>query len=231
MFGTEHDLKYLQENFNEFFNEYDKQYTPKVVEILKDCLFGKCTKLKDEVKKVLTTGQVDKKVLEVKDLKEVPPILVYPYDKLFDLAIKNDLDAMALYIYEKMPYYVFLVDRITSEIGKFMYEKIKGLPLVEAQKRAKDFPALTLARSVLKDLLPTLKVNGEEIKDSYEENYDVAEVDLEKGYYDEELPNVDEAEQFFGIKLNEEQKKQAELDRIVEILNELDELEEEIDSP
>lgn len=228
---VEPELENLKDKFSTLITEEDKRYAPKFVNVLRDCLFNDCSMLKDEVSRVLTTGQVDKMVFEVQDLKELPPIFVYPYDKLFELIMKNDLYEMGMFIYERLPFYVFIVDKMTDEIGRFLYEKIRDLPIVEAQKVSKNFPIVTLARSVLKDLLPVLKVNGEEVKDSFEENYEIAEIDLESGEYADELPNVNEAEQFFGIKLNEEQKKEAELDKLVEILNELDELDEEIDSP
>lgn len=225
------NIEELKERFETVITQYDKEQIPQFVDVLKDCLFGECRLLQEEVMKVLTTGQINKRVIEINDLNELPPIIVYPYEKLFNLALEKDMYELALYVYEKFPYYAFILEQASKEIGKFVYEKIKNLPLVEAQQKSKDFPYITVLRSVMKDLLPVLKLNGEELHDSFEENYDVAEYALESGYYNDETPNLDEIEEFFEIELNEEEKKQAELDKIVEILNELDELEEEIDSP
>lgn len=221
----------LQERFKELVFPHEKEYTPLFISTLEDCLFGKCKALEREVYNVLTTGNVNKKVIEIKDFYEMPPIFVYPYNKVIDETKKGGYFKITLFVYERLPLYYFVVDRITSIIGKFVYEKIKDLPIVEAYKKSKDFPYVTLTRSIMRHMLPTLKINGNELKDDYEENYDVGEIALESGNYDDELPNLDEIEEFFGIHLNEEQKKQSELDRLIEILNEIDELEEEIDSP
>lgn len=221
----------LQEMYKDLIFPLDEQETPLFVEALKSCLFGDCSVLKEEVRKILNGSQINKRVIEIDSINELEPIFVYPYNKVMDLAKKEGQYKIVLFIYERMPFYNFILDKVTSEIGKFVYEKIKDLPLLEAYKWSKSFPYVTITRSVMRDMLPTLKVSNQEIKDDFEENYDVAEISLQSGNYDDEIPDFEKVEEFFGISLNEEQKRQAELDKIIEILNELDELEEEIDSP